>query len=95
MDPDLAGLARKVRRRDLPAIQIIRDLLGDRRLFVRRPLVIDIVSGGVPCQNIAALRERLVSLDVLDVLQDGVVVELVRAVLILEPAGYGHALLFA
>ena len=93
MDPDLAGLSCQVLRRDLLSIQIIRDLLGDRRLFVRRPLVIDIVARGIPCQNIAALRERLVSLDVLDVLQDGVVVELVRAVLILEPAGYGHTLL--
>ena len=95
VDPDLTGFAGQVCGCDLLLVQVISDLLGDGRRLFGRSLIIDVISARVPCQNIAALRKGLITLDVLYILKDRIVVELVRPFVILEPAGHCHALLIA
>ena len=95
VDFDLARLTRQILRRDFLAVQIVGDLLGDRSCLVCCSLIIDVISAGVPSHHIAVLRKGLIPFDVLDILQNRVVIELVRAVFVLEPAGDSHTLLLA
>ena len=92
---DLAALTGQVLRGDFLAVKVVGDLLRDRSCLVCCSLIVNVISAGVPCQNIAVLCKRLIALDILDILQDGVVIEFVRAILVLEPVGDGHALLLA
>ena len=95
VNSDLTGLAGQIFGSDLLPLIVIGDLLLNRRLLVGRSLVVDVVAARIPRHHLAILCKGLIALDVLDILQCGVVIELVRAVLVLEPVGNGHALLLA
>ena len=92
---DLAALAGQILRGDFLTVKVVGDLLCDRSCLVCCSLIVNVISAGVPCQNIAVLCKRLIALDILDILQDGVVVEFVRAFFVLEPVGDSHTLLLA
>ena len=87
MDPDLAALACKILCLNLFIIQIISDLLGDRRLLGRGSLIKDIVSVRFPDDLITLLFKSFVTLDVLDIGQRGLILDRALLLRVLEPVG--------
>ena len=87
MDPDLAALARKILSLDLFVIQIISDLLSDRRLLVRGSLIKDIVSVRLPDDLITLLFKGFIALDVLDIGQGRLVLDRGLLIRVFEPVG--------
>ena len=74
---------------NLPAVQVIGDLLGNRDLTGRLALIIDIVSIRVPDDAAVFLSVKsLVALHILNILQDRVVIEFFLSFRVLEPVRY-------
>ena len=87
VDLHLAALAGQILGRDLPAVQIIGDLLGYGRLAVGRSLIVNIVPVSIPDQALPVLVKSLVALDILDLLQGGIILEFSFLIGIFEPVG--------
>ena len=95
MDLDLAALTCQVLRGDLFPVQIIGDLLRHRRLPGRGALIVDVISVGLPDQLAAVPGKGLVSLDILDLLQYGFILDRVLFFRVLEPVGNRDVALFS